>query len=99
MIEKTHVLRKCRSEPRIAASGSDSIGVMLDCRRVSGREKIPVDIRLITRRALALALLAIPAVAADDNEKDKGKDKDKNYAYLALGDSIPFGLDLTKLPP
>jgi len=56
-----------------------------------------MDIQLITRRVLALALLAIPAVAADDNEKDKGKEK--NYAYLALGDSIPFGLDLTKLPP
>jgi lysophospholipase L1-like esterase len=38
---------------------------------------------------IAFALLAIPAFAGND----------KNYTYLALGDSIPFGLNEAMLPP
>jgi lysophospholipase L1-like esterase len=38
---------------------------------------------------LTLALLVAPAFAGND----------KNYTYLALGDSIPFGMDITRLPP
>jgi lysophospholipase L1-like esterase len=36
-----------------------------------------------------LALLAAPAFAGND----------KNYTYLALGDSVPFGLNVLLLPP
>ena len=38
---------------------------------------------------LVLALLATPVFAGDD----------KDYTYLALGDSVPFGLNATLLPP
>jgi lysophospholipase L1-like esterase len=38
---------------------------------------------------LAAGLLAAPLFAAND----------RSYTYLALGDSIPFGMDITKLPP
>lgn len=38
---------------------------------------------------LTLALLVAPAIAGND----------KNYTYLALGDSIPFGMDATRIPP
>jgi lysophospholipase L1-like esterase len=38
---------------------------------------------------LALALLVAPAFAGND----------KNYTYLALGDSIPFGMNALLLPP
>src|ERR1019366_6140694 len=37
----------------------------------------------------SLAFLAAPALAGND----------KNYTYLALGDSIPFGLNALLLPP
>lgn len=36
-----------------------------------------------------LAMLAIPALAGNDT----------NYTYLALGDSVPFGLNVLLLPP
>lgn len=48
--------------------------------------------RIIMRFTLAyvaIALLASPAFAGND----------KNYTYLALGDSIPFGLNAVLLPP
>ncbi len=38
---------------------------------------------------LMLALMVLPAFAGND----------KNYTYLALGDSVPFGLNATLLPP
>jgi lysophospholipase L1-like esterase len=38
---------------------------------------------------LATGLMALPLFAAND----------RSYTYLALGDSIPFGMDITKLPP
>jgi lysophospholipase L1-like esterase len=51
---------------------------------------IPTSIKttLITTQ-LALALLVAPAFAGND----------KNYTYLALGDSIPFGMNALLLPP
>ncbi|HKE29552.1 MAG TPA: SGNH/GDSL hydrolase family protein [Bryobacteraceae bacterium] len=36
-----------------------------------------------------LSFLIVPAFASDDT----------NYTYLALGDSVPFGLNITLLPP
>src|SRR5947209_14988455 len=42
---------------------------------------------LITTITIALALLVSPAFAGND----------KNYTYLALGDSVAYGLDPTKL--
>jgi lysophospholipase L1-like esterase len=38
---------------------------------------------------VAFALVAIPAFAGND----------KNYTYLALGDSIPFGMNILLMPP
>uniref|UniRef100_Q01S84 SGNH hydrolase-type esterase domain-containing protein n=1 Tax=Solibacter usitatus (strain Ellin6076) TaxID=234267 RepID=Q01S84_SOLUE len=38
---------------------------------------------------IAFALLAVPAFAGND----------KNYTYLALGDSIPFGMNILLIPP
>lgn len=38
---------------------------------------------------LAVTLLAIPVFGGND----------RNYTYLALGDSVPFGMNITLLPP
>src|SRR6266581_6235747 len=45
--------------------------------------------KTIITTQLALTLLVAPVFAGND----------KNYTYLALGDSISFGLDATLLPP
>jgi len=45
--------------------------------------------KTIVNIQLTLALLVAPAFAGDP----------KNFTYLALGDSIPFGMDVTLLPP
>lgn len=45
--------------------------------------------RILTNITVAIALFSIPAFAANE----------KNYTYLALGDSIAFGLDPRLLPP
>lgn len=45
--------------------------------------------RPITIAYLLLPLLAAPGFAGND----------KNYTYLALGDSVPFGMNVTLLPP
>jgi hypothetical protein len=43
----------------------------------------------ITIPCLAVILLSTPVFAGND----------KNYTYLALGDSVPFGMNVTLLPP
>lgn len=45
--------------------------------------------RVLTTSMLVFVVSALPALAGNE----------KNYTYLALGDSIPFGLDIRLLPP
>lgn len=45
--------------------------------------------KFITLRCLTMILVCTPGFAGND----------KNFTYLALGDSVPFGMDITRVPP
>ena len=53
------------------------------------RPEVRETMKSITIPCLAMILLSTPGIAGND----------KNYTYLALGDSVPFGMNITLLPP
>jgi lysophospholipase L1-like esterase len=64
--------------------------------------------KTIITTQLALVLLLVPAFAGNDKNNDNNSDKkygesvegqSPSFTYLALGDSVAFGMNITLLPP